>query len=200
MSRWVWPLSILLVAAGAAVGYLSVPHYNPPHNAGEPRLRERAAAYYQASRRFDMQGMARLYTPAYQLSKDGKLAKIVEANNLQRSRSSEAKLREFEAAARGIDPAHIETQVDGDWAVTSGTANLPAADGKPAQRVPLETIVWVRSAGDWWVCQMQYDEIRSYGNPPDFARNLLSRDTYKPAEIAANPPADTPQPEDSGGS
>lgn len=200
MPRWAWPLAILLIAAGAAAGYFTVPHYQPPQEAGEARLRDRAAAYYQSSRRFDMAGMARLYTPAYQLGKDGKLGKIVEANRLQRSRTSADKLGEYEAMARGIEPAQIDTVIEGEWAVTSGTAALPADGENAGKRMPLETIVWVRSAGDWWVYQLQNDELLHYGNPPDFARKVLAKDSFKPAEVAADPPAaEVPAPDSGAG-
>ena len=31
----------------------------------------------------------------------------------------------------------------------------------------------MRTGGDWWVYQRKYPELRAYGNPPDFARELL---------------------------
>lgn len=170
MPRWVWPAALLIVIGGALAGYLSVPHYRPPNSADEARLRERAAEFYRASRLFDMAAMVRLYTPARQLGDTAQLDGLVRQRRADIARMKPETRWQHEQAAAGVNPDKLELRIEGDWAVTSGTAALPASADHAGSEVPLESIVWLKTDGDWWIYLLHPSELVCYGNPPDFAR------------------------------
>jgi hypothetical protein len=175
MVRWAWPTAFLLIAAGALAGYLSVPHYRPPRSADEARLRERAVEFYRASRRFDMQGMIKLYSPARQLSDTVALNELIAKRNADVAGLKDSVRQEFELAAAAVSSEQLALKIEGNWAVSGGRADLPERQGRTATSVPLENVVWVRSDGDWWIYFLHPAELSCYGNPPDFALQHVSR-------------------------
>jgi hypothetical protein len=194
MPRWVWPAALLIVIGGAVAGFLSVPHYRPPHQADEARLRARAVALYRASRRFDMAAMAKLYTPAHQLQSGDKLRKLVDKLAQDAARATPAAREATEAAARSVTADKLKLRLEGDWAVTTGRFTMPGEHGKAGVEVPLEPIVWVRTDGDWWVYLLEPDELSCYGNPPDFARNIVATRKFDPTQAGAIAGAPEAQP------
>lgn len=174
------PPILILTLLGAALGYMLVPHYHRPSANAEARLRERALSYYQASRRFDFASMVQVYSPANQLHNKEKLGKQIAQRSSERSRMNPATLASQAKAAESIQATDIKIQIEGDWAVTSGRSAAPTQGEAPAAMVPLEPVVWVRNHGDWWIYQLLREELAAYGNPPDFARDLLKRQEQIP--------------------
>jgi hypothetical protein len=58
----------------------------------------------------------------------------------------------------------------------------------------LESIVWLRVDGDWWIYLLEPDELNCYGNPPDFARSVVARRSFRPEEAGAIAGAPSPPP------
>lgn len=153
------------------MGWNSVPHYRPPAGSGETRLRVRAAKYYQASRLFDSLAMAQLYTPAKQLAEQQDLLKDGDKYLASFSLMDESNQASLRKAAQSITPESLDVELEGNWATTWGEYLLPTANSEIT--VKLDILVWVRSAGDWWIYTWTLPEIAAYGNPPDESYELL---------------------------
>ena len=174
MRRTLWIVIIgVLVGAlgGAAAGWLTAPRYQPMVDCGEERLRERAAEFYRAAHLMDYWTMVRHYTPAWQQADADNLRKLAD-DRLQMYSTFKDKTRaDMQRGSDSIAAKDIEVEREGDWAVTRGEAII--YEGDLEIPFPLEELVWLRTGGDWWVYQRKYPELRAYGNPPDFARELL---------------------------
>lgn len=191
---------LLLLAAG--LGLAAAPRYHPPADSGEARLRERAAGFYRAQRLFDYLSIARYFTPARQHVEGIELARFAAGRAAQRRGFDKQTIADFEKSAATITPDSIEVELDGDWAVTRCTCTV-IVEGVEVP-MPLDAEVWVRSGGDWWVYQLTNAELEAYGNPPDFARSLVSNRDFGQGsgrEIniqrepeSASPPAEAEQP------
>ena len=173
MARY-FPLILLaIVAACAWAGWQSVPHYQPPAAADEARLRQRAAEYYRATRVFDMQAMARLYSPARQAADAQALLADIELKRGMWQQLDQESRSNLEVSAESVDAAALDVSIDGDWAETSGTCSYPA--GNSQVEVTLDRMIWIRTGGDWWIYTWKTPEIAAYGNPPLEAMELLKQ-------------------------
>jgi len=184
-----WKLGIVLVVlmavAGAVAGYLLAPRYQTPAGSSEGYLQERAAEYYRAIQVRDHGTMGRMYTPARQWAESEKLRNMaLEQAQMFQNFKPETRAT-FEATAGSINADSIEVELEGDWAVTTGTATTDAG-GTPVP-IGLGEVVWVRNSGEWWVFSMTYDELNAYGNPPDFARKILKDQAKYGVEIIPSP-------------
>jgi len=167
-----FPFIVLALAILAGIaGWLTTPRYRAPGDSGDDRLRQRAVAYYRASRLLDFEGMSRLFTPARQESQTDYLRDNIREKRETYNSLSQSTRDDLQFSADSISPDRLTLKVDGDWAVTSGTCDM-RMDGDPV-RAPLADIVWVRNAGEWWVYSLTNEELNAYGNPPDFARKTF---------------------------
>jgi hypothetical protein len=164
-------ISILLgLAVGAVAGWLLAPRMHVPRMGKEELLRQRAVAYYAASRRLDRLGMLRLTTPARQLAQADKLREDARKIAETAARQPADQRREAEETAAGIKPEDIEVQLEGNWATTTGKYNLIIAGQKiPSQ---LDRTLWVYDDGQWWQYSFEPPERNAYGHPPDFAMDM----------------------------
>jgi hypothetical protein len=185
------------VVIGGAAGFLASPRYVPPRGDPEPRLRERAQAYYRAMRRADIGEMARLETPARQLRDTVRLQHEIDNNDAQRAKFHKTTIDRMERSAQMVLGDKLEVHIEGDWAVTSGQSTVYDQQDQPIP-FPLDELVWMRASGDWWEYEMAPVELNAYGNPPDFARNILRKrhgaqeipsETQPPPGQTASPPA-----------
>lgn len=171
-------LSLLAIAAGVALGLALAPRYEPPRESGQGRLRLRAEAFYRGLRQLDYAAAAQLMTPARQYEEAielrGKIEMTVESFN----KLSSAQQQALQKAAATVKANSLKLRVEGSWAVTSGTC-LAYDQGVEVPSL-LEETVWLWTAGDWWNYSMTTGEILAYGNPPDFARNVLLKQQGKP--------------------
>jgi len=169
---WIVIIGVLVGAlGGAAAGWLTAPRYRPTVDCGEQRLRERAAEFYRAAHLMDYRTMVRSYTPAWQQADADNLRKLADDRARMYSTFKDETRTDMQRGADSIAPADIEVEREGDWAVTRGEAVI--YEGDLEIPFPLEDLVWLRTGGDWWVYQRKNPELRAYGNPPDFARELL---------------------------
>lgn len=155
------------------MGWNSVPHYRPPKDSGEARLRERAAKYYKATRLFDYLAMSQLYTPAKQVAQQQELLEDNEKYLASFSMFDETNQAGLLKSAQSITPDSLEVKLEGDWAATWGVAKYPTANTELT--IQLEKMVWVRSGGDWWIYTWTLPEIAAYGNPPDESYEMLKK-------------------------
>ena len=166
---------VALAALGALAGWLTLPRYTPPADSGEARLRERAEQFYRAIQIKDHGTLAQLYTPARQIAEAEELRQkaIDEAQLFQRFQ--EDTREQLAENAKSIHAAELEVEIEGDWAVTAGSVTAVHHDGEEERsiEIPIGQLVWVRSGGDWWVYKRKNSELNAYGNPPQFALNVL---------------------------
>ena len=162
------------LALGALVGYLAAPKFHAPGGPSEQRLKERATEYYKAMRRGDMSAMNRLKTPARQIWEE-QLLRDAAAKSDERLRTTFSKqaLENMERGAQSVSPDNIETRIEGNWALTSGSSFVYDS-GQPLA-FPLDQLVWVYDHGEWWEYELRPRELNAYGNPPDFARDVLRK-------------------------
>jgi len=170
--RYITWLALLCLLA-AVLGFAAAPHYRPPAESGEARLRARAVQFYRAQLSFDFWGIAQCYTPAQQLAQASKLADFAASRASQRQGFDEATLKDLQRSADTVTADKLTVQIEGDWAVTGGTVEVVVEGGQVPY--PLEQEVWVRTGGEWWMYSMSNEEMAAYGNPPDFARQLLTK-------------------------
>lgn len=185
------------VVLGGAAGFLVSPRYVRPRGNPEARLRQRAQAYYRAMRRGDIGEMVRLETPARQLLDTVRLKHEIAYNDSQRAKFHKTTIDRMERAAASVLADKLVVRIEGDWAVTSGQSTVYDQQDQPIP-FPLDELVWMRAGRDWWEYEMAPVELNAYGNPPDFARNVLRRrrgaqevpsETQPPPEQTASPPA-----------
>jgi hypothetical protein len=169
---------VLVFAGSVAAGYLLQPQHEPAMDAGEMRLRERAEAYYRASRLTDFHSMATHFTPARQYSEMEELRERSETVAKTRAEFPEDQKQEQQKSAEAVSGSELDVQMEEGWAVTSGMSTLYAEGG--ALPFKLDQVVWVRNAGEWWVYAMTEAELNAYGNPPEFAREILEKRPFKP--------------------
>jgi len=162
---------VVLAVIAAVVGWFTAPRYRPPEQADKARLMERAVAYYKASRLLDYETMCQMYTPAHQLAEAEALRSMIEEREETRRALADKTLEDLQFSADSISAEHIKLEVEGGWAVASGTYMMAGESG--SFPLPLEHTVWVRDAGDWWIYSLKSEELNAYGNPPDFAREKL---------------------------
>lgn len=173
MSRAFPILMLVFALAGALLGWNSVPHYRPPAASGETRLRERAAQYYKATRLFESLKMSQLYTPAKQLAEQADLLQKSEKFLATFAALEESNQSNLRTAADSITPGSLELELEGGWATTWGSCVYPTENSQVT--IKLDTMVWVRSGGDWWIYTWTKPEIAAYGNPPDASYELLKK-------------------------
>lgn len=176
-SPLLWLLPLLGILAGAAVAYAVAPRYQAPPAADEARLRQRAVEYYQASRTFKYDRIVQLFTPAYQMEGSDSIQRLADQFAGKFATFDSATQKELRTAAESIKPERLKVLVDGDWAQTSGKYDY-GVEGQQVE-LPLEDVVWVRTAGDWWIFQLQNPEILRYGLPPEPIRQALLRPDEK---------------------
>ena len=172
MGRFRWLISLLLVIGAAYCGWSTARVYSPPADSGEARLLERALSFYRASATFDYETMSRLYTPAQQTADSQEL-------NTRARRWQHTFEHEFDEdhrndlikTAEAVSVENLQVQLEGDWAVVKGKHDV-YVEGKPVS-MGLDASVWLRNGGDWWMYQLSDAELLAYGNPPDFARQVL---------------------------
>jgi hypothetical protein len=200
MPRWFWPLAALCIVWGAVGGYLTVPHYYRPPSDGYARLRDRAAQYYRASHQLDLAAMQLLFTPAHQLGSAKELQKVAQANRERLKDESPGMVKSQAAEAANILPQNLKVQAEGDWAVVTGSYQVPGTKDNPSLTLPVKPSVWVRTNGDWWTFLEEPDELACYGNPPDFARDIVARHNFNQEARQMLPPTGQPQPQPQGAS
>ncbi len=166
---WILPLLGILLGGGFALA--TAPRYKAPPAADEARLRERAVEYYKASRLFDYAHLARMFSPANQQLNTEEVQRQVAKFGGQFPGFDALTQKNLRDAAAGIKPELLELTVDGDWARTGGKGEYPVED--QTVQIPLNDVVWVRTAGDWWVYQLLNPEIQYYGLPPEEIRTYL---------------------------
>ena len=200
MPRWFWLAAALITLGGAAAGYFTVPHYYRPHDSGEARLRERAVQYYRDQLTFNLGAMQPLMTPAHQIGSTDALKKLAQKNRDETSKARPELVKAQQALADALKPEALDVQIDGDWAVVGGNYTVPAEGNNQPLTLPLTKSVWVRRAGDWWNFLLEADEVACYGNPPDFAREIVARHNFNQQATkmltapGAAPPAASPAP------
>jgi hypothetical protein len=164
-------LTILIgLALGAAGGWLLAPRMDVPRLGKEELLRQRALEYYQASRRLDRLTMAQMFTPARQLEQADELRKEAEQVATRAAAQSEQMRKEAEETARGVQAKNLRLEIEGDWAVTSGSYEIVAF--KQRVEAQLDRVAWVYDDGQWWQYNFELVERNAYGNPPDLAMGL----------------------------
>lgn len=164
-------LSLIAIAAGVALGFALAPKYQPPNASGQGRLRQRAEEFYRGLRQLDYSAAARMMTPARQYADTTDLRGKIDMTADSRHKLTSGARDVLAKAAQTIVAERLELQVEGNWAVTSGTC----ATYNEGVEIPmlLEQLVWVWTDGDWWNYSMSTAELAAYGNPPDFARQIL---------------------------
>jgi len=178
MPRWFPAIAVLLIAGGAAAGYFSVPHYYRPASSGEARLRERAADYYRDSVSMQLDKMQRFFTPPHQLDDTKDLLKRSGEIRKERDKSPESMLGPLRQQAESIKPEELTVDSDGTWAVVGGSYTVVGKGKDPSVSIPLSKTVWVRRAGEWWIYLLKPSELACYGNPPEFARQIVASPGY----------------------
>lgn len=174
MLKWIGYSVLTIIVAGLigfTAGYLTTSRYTPPAAADEARLRERAEEFYHGMQLMDFSRMAQIYTPARQLADHAELKQIAADRARSFMHFKPETRAEMMASITTINAGELEVRIEGDWAVTGGN-RLMQKDGQDVP-VPLQPLVWMRTAGDWWVYQHKTCDLLHYGAPPDFARDLL---------------------------
>ena len=189
MKRTLALISLLVIIVGLALGYYIAPKYQPPKEAGQGRLRKRAATFYRALRQMDYLGATRLMTPARQYAEAAQLRVEAQATKSRHDKLSAESQASLTKNADSIQAEQLSIRVEGDWALTSGLSDV--YEGGQPVRLALEDLVWICVDGDWWNYDMTTAELAAYGNPPDFARDVLLVKKNKPTtrDLSA-PPAD----------
>jgi hypothetical protein len=171
------PLTLLvplgLLVLGLIAGLLYWPRWQAPADSGEERLRQRAESYYRAQRLVDYRSLAQHFTPARQLGERAELEKQSANTDGAFSRFDETTQSDLKRSAETIIGEELSIEVDGDWALTSGSGII-FTEGAESP-IPLAETVWVRSGGEWWVYMLRQSEMNYYGNPPERWRRLLER-------------------------
>ncbi|MEZ5339273.1 MAG: hypothetical protein R3F46_13570 [bacterium] len=173
------------MALAALLGWTSAAQYRPPTEAGEARLQERALEFYRASSKFDFETMVRIYSPAMQLAEKTEL-------NRRARRWGETFEVEFDDAHRqdlldtaaAISLEEMEFRIEGDWALVTGSHEVHV-EGQIV-RMGLDPTVWVRTGNDWWMYQLDDSELIAYGNPPDFARDMIFKRDFEMTTLDMN--------------
>jgi len=160
-------LAAVLIGLGLAVA-LTRPR---PHDETQAELQAKAVEYYKASKVFDFRTMASLYSPAYQQAEAAELRDLAARRVREFSNFKEQTRKDLQYSADSISLESVRVEVEGDWAVSSGTFKMNI-DGQD-NNIDLEEMVWLRSDGQWWIYQLKPIELSAYGNPPDRFRQLL---------------------------
>lgn len=172
MAKFGWLISLFVVMAAGAFGWLTARDYKAPAESGLPRLQERAMQFYRASSTFDYETMAQLYTPAQQQADKLELNKLARRwKQSFENEFDESHRRDLISTAEALSLEQMEVRMEGDWALVQGQHDI-YVEGKVVS-MGLEPSVWVRSGGDWWMYQLSDAELIAYGNPPDFARQAI---------------------------
>jgi hypothetical protein len=172
----IWALLFtLVIAAGITAGYLAAPSYHAPHEAGQGRLRKRAEQFYRSLRVMDYGAAVKLMTPARQYGDIKELQKqIASAAEKQAKVNPKARGLLSEAADK-INGSDLHINIIGNWALVGGTGQVP--DNGAWVSLKLEDTVWLCVDGDWWNFGLTNPELIAYGNPPDFVRKELLKNT-----------------------
>lgn len=178
--------AFLALMLGLAIGSALAPRYTPPREAGQGRLRARAEAFYRALRQMDYGAAARMMTPARQYAETKELAGKISSSASDRAKFKPGTLASLAKAAQTIHGDKLDVWIEGNWGTTKGSA-LVYEKGQEV-RLPLDALVWVWSDGDWWNYSLATAELAAYGNPPDFARELLFKPGLRDFSLEGEPP------------
>lgn len=173
-----WLVSAVVVLLAGLAGWQSAREYSPPADSGEERLVQRALEFHRASAVFDYSTMVAMYSPAYQVANAEELRRKArrwkETFELDFDEEHRADLQ---STADALSREDLQIRIEGDWALVKGQHDV-YVEGRPV-RMSLDQTVWVRTGGDWWMYQLTNPELEAYGNPPDFARDVIFQQPYK---------------------